>query len=262
MQWFTVVAQIINFLVLVVLLKWLLFDRIVRAMDQRQKRIADQLEEAARNKKEAENELEAFRERNRQFDAQRRDMLTEAKGQAEHEHKQLLEQAKSEVGQLRVQWKEALKQQERELLQEIEQQAAQGFRQVARSALAELADTELEHQTVHVFLKRLEGLQPDERTAMEGAIAASNDRLAIATARELGEGLRGEVVRALRERFGQELQVTFETRPDLVCGIQLLAGGQAIGWNFSSYLEALSERVRETIAHETHELGPDEGQQS
>jgi F-type H+-transporting ATPase subunit b len=120
----------------------------------------------------------------------------------------------------------------------------------------------MEKQTVHVFLKRLDGLRPDERKALEGAIAASNDKLAVATASELAEGLRGQVARALREQFGREIQVTFETRGDLVCGIELRAGGQAIGWNVSSYLEALSQRIRETIARETHEPGPDGGQQS
>jgi hypothetical protein len=37
-NWFTVIAQIVNFLILVVLLKYLLYDRIIKAMDERRQR--------------------------------------------------------------------------------------------------------------------------------------------------------------------------------------------------------------------------------
>ena len=45
-DWFTVVAQIVNFLTLVGLLKKFLYGPIIRAMDDRERRIASRLEEA------------------------------------------------------------------------------------------------------------------------------------------------------------------------------------------------------------------------
>ena len=55
-DWFTVLAQIINFLVLVYLLKRFLYGRIIRAMDERERKIALRLEEAQGRKEEAEQE--------------------------------------------------------------------------------------------------------------------------------------------------------------------------------------------------------------
>jgi F-type H+-transporting ATPase subunit b len=52
-DWFTVVAQIINFLILVYLLKRFLYKPILNAIDEREKRIASQLEDAAKQKAEA-----------------------------------------------------------------------------------------------------------------------------------------------------------------------------------------------------------------
>jgi F-type H+-transporting ATPase subunit b len=49
-DWFTVVAQIINFLILVALLKHFLYGRIIKAMDQREERINSRLEEAKKKK--------------------------------------------------------------------------------------------------------------------------------------------------------------------------------------------------------------------
>ncbi len=63
-DWFTVIAQIIDFLILVFLLKHFLYGRIINAMDQRA-RITARLDEAEAQKKEAENEAAMFKLRTR-----------------------------------------------------------------------------------------------------------------------------------------------------------------------------------------------------
>lgn len=77
-DWFTVVAQIINFLILVALLKYFLYGRIVAAMTQRQEEISARWEEARQQREAAAKELEAARDRNRQLDQQREALLANA----------------------------------------------------------------------------------------------------------------------------------------------------------------------------------------
>ena len=62
-NWFTVIAQIVNFLILVVLLKYLLYNRIVRAMDERESKIQSRLKEAEEKEEAAEREAESFRQK-------------------------------------------------------------------------------------------------------------------------------------------------------------------------------------------------------
>ena len=50
-DWFTVVAQIVNFLVLVLLMKYFLYGRLIRTIDERQKRIVARFAEAEENYK-------------------------------------------------------------------------------------------------------------------------------------------------------------------------------------------------------------------
>ena len=61
-DWFTVGAQIINFLVLMALLKYFLYDRITGALDAREEKINFRLEEADRKEKEAQEKIEALEE--------------------------------------------------------------------------------------------------------------------------------------------------------------------------------------------------------
>jgi len=55
-NWFTVIAQIINFFILVWLLKRFLYKPILKAIDEREKKIASQLEDANAKEEKAEKE--------------------------------------------------------------------------------------------------------------------------------------------------------------------------------------------------------------
>ena len=55
-NWFTVVAQAVNFLILVWLLKRFLYSHVLHAIDEREKGIANQLAEAEAKKAEAQKE--------------------------------------------------------------------------------------------------------------------------------------------------------------------------------------------------------------
>jgi len=66
-DWITVVAQIVNFLVLVWLLQRFLYGPITRAMKNREKRIENRLTEARQERNEAEDEAEAYRQKQRQL---------------------------------------------------------------------------------------------------------------------------------------------------------------------------------------------------
>ena len=57
-DWFTVIAEIVNFLVLVALLKHFLFGRLVAAIDAREERIAARLREAEQKNQDAKERVE------------------------------------------------------------------------------------------------------------------------------------------------------------------------------------------------------------
>ena len=70
-DWFTVVAQAINFLILVWLLKRFLTNPSCCAIDEREKGIAAQLAEAEAKKAEAQKERDDFQHKNEAFDRER-----------------------------------------------------------------------------------------------------------------------------------------------------------------------------------------------
>ena len=93
-DWFTVGAQALNFLILVWLIKRYLYKPILDAIDAREKLIAARLADAEAKKTEAKKESDEFQHKNEEFDAQRAALLNKATGEANAERKRLLEEAR------------------------------------------------------------------------------------------------------------------------------------------------------------------------
>ncbi|HOP36238.1 MAG TPA: hypothetical protein PL090_07925, partial [Syntrophales bacterium] len=118
-DWFTVAAQILNFLILVFLLKHFLYDRIIGAMDERERKIRGRLEDAEEKKREREEEAETYRRKNRELEDKRKEILDAARDEAEEKRKELVRQARENVESLRTQWRESLQREQESFLGEL-----------------------------------------------------------------------------------------------------------------------------------------------
>ena len=93
-DWFTVCAQALNFLILVWLMKRFLYTPNLRALDAREKRIAAELADADAKKAEAQKDRDEFQHKNEEFDQQRAALLSQATSEAKTERQRLLEEAR------------------------------------------------------------------------------------------------------------------------------------------------------------------------
>lgn len=242
-DWFTVIAQVVNFLVLVWLLKHFLYGRIVRAMDEREAKIASRLEEAARNRAEAEQEAVLYRAKSRDLEEQREGILAQSREAAEARRLQLVEEARAEVGGIKAEWVDALRREKGELLREVRERTGQQVVTIARRLLKDLAGVELEQQIVGVFLERVRTLEISEKQAMVEAIRNSEREVELRTSFAMAPEMQDRVARVLREHLDDGVTVRFEVEPHVVCGIELRAHSHRMQWNVEAYLDALEETV-------------------
>jgi F-type H+-transporting ATPase subunit b len=240
-DWFTLVAQIINFLVLVWLLRRFLYTRIVQAMADREAKIAGRLDDAARIKAEAEQEAADYREKTRELKAQQDDLLHQAEQQAEQRRHELVAGAREEARQIRNDEQEAMAAEWRGLTDELGMRLGQRSVDLARRSLADLATADLEAELVKVFLTRLAALPDDELQAMVQAARTHEATIEVRTAFPLQPDRMDALARALREYLGQGAEVSFEIRPELVLGIEVDVGTHQVAWNVAEHLEGLED---------------------
>lgn len=242
-DWFTVIAQVVNFLILVWLLKRFLYRPILNAIDAREKRIALALADADAKKTEAEQERDAFQHKNEAFEQQRAALLSQALAEAKAERLRLLDAARQASDGLRAKRQEALISEQQGLRAALARRAREEVFAIARKVLADLAGATLEARMVDVFLRRLRELDDAAIAGLKSAFKASSSPLLVRTAFVLSPADCAAIETALKETLGREAQVQFETEPDLVSGIEISTDGHKVAWSIADYLASLGKAV-------------------
>ena len=155
-DWFTVSAQIVNFLVLVWLLKRYLYRPVLAAIDAREAEIASKLAAAQKAREEAERERSEAAAQRATLEQQRHSILVAAEGEARDEATRLLASAETErverrktlLHELDI---EALSYRD-EIIRRIRGEIIASVRQVLR----DLASASLEQSAADAFLRRLD----------------------------------------------------------------------------------------------------------
>jgi len=246
-DWFTVAAQAINFLILVWLLKRYLYKPILTAVDTREKLIAAELADAAAKKIEAGKESDEFRKKNEEFDQQRATLLNKATDEAKAEQARLLDEARKAADALSAKRQETLLQDAQNLNQAIARRTRDEVFAIARKALTDLATVSLEERVAEVFTRRLRELNSNAKESLAGALKAAADPAVVRSAFDLPAEQRAAVQNALNETFSAEVRIRFETSPDLVSGIELTTNGQKVGWSIAEYLTSMENGVGELL---------------
>lgn len=246
-DWFTVGAQVVNFLILVWLLKHFLYRPILDAIDAREKRIAKELADADAKKAEAQRERDAFQQKNEAFEQQRVALLTKATEEAKAESQRLLDEARQAADALSARRQETLRNDAHHLNQAIGRRAQQEVFAIARKALTELAGTSLEERIGEVFMRRLRKLDDPTKAGLAVALKSAAAPAIIRSASDLPEAQRAAIQNALNETFSADIHVRFETAPDLVGGIELTTDGHKLAWSIADYLLSLEKGVDELL---------------
>ncbi|UCH25936.1 MAG: F0F1 ATP synthase subunit delta [Trueperaceae bacterium] len=247
-DWFTFFAQIVNFLILLFLLRRFLYGPITRVMDERQKRITDRLEEAREREQEAERVLEGYHQAQEALDEQRQQLLRIAQEQADEAKRALIDEARTEIDAMRHQWQRAVTSEKEAFLQSLRRRVTQETYQVARRALRELADDTLEGRMVRVLVTRLELLEEAEQRSVQEALMETNGEVLIRSAFPLPQPLQQELIAGL-EPYHSSVKARFQIDPDLMAGIELSAGGRKLAWTLESHLEQLELATDQTLNH-------------
>ncbi len=242
-DWFTVGAQALNFLILVWLMRRFLYKPILHAIAEREKRIATELADAAAKKVEATNERDEFQHKNEDFDRDRAALLGKATDEAKAAGQRLAEEARKAADAASAKRQETLRRDARTLEHAITKQAQDAVFAIARKALTDLASASLEERIGEVFTRRLREMNGPDKERFRLALTTNPEPAILRSTFELPSEQRATIQNALNETFSADVRVRFETAPEGVSGIELSASGQKLGWSIADYLASLSKGV-------------------
>ena len=253
-NWFTVIAQVINFLILVWLLRHFLYKPVLKAIDEREKKIASQLKDAADKETKAKKEQDEFAKKNEAFDQKKKGLMEKAVTETNVERDKLLEIARNDAAALQSKLEKVLKATQEKLNHDIVQKTQQEVFAIARKTLADLSSVSLEEQSANIFIKRIKELKKDEKKQFSEAfkvgsnlVTGKQSPILIQSAFDLPEKQQIEIKKAVNELLGTETQFQFKTAPEIISGIELTSNGYKLAWSISEYLISLQKSISETL---------------
>jgi len=254
---FTLIAQVVNFAILLLLLRALLFRPIQRVMAAREQRIAAAHDDAERARDEAEAQGEALRRERDELVARRWERLAEIDREVEAARDARLAEVRDEADAARAGWRDDLARQRRELEASLRSAMVALIADAVRRGWRELADEELEARALEAFAARLAELDPETRRALAAAAGAAPLRFATAfpPSADQREALVGAARSALGADADAPLAAEFVRDPGLVAGVTLRAGDLRVGWSVRAHVDDLE---RAWAAALTERSGADE----
>ncbi len=250
-DWFTVIAQLVNFAILVVALKFLLYDRIIKAMEKRRSSIAEREATAKERTRKAEEELARLREERQELDKKRDEILEDARRQAADKQRELLRQARAEIDRQEQEWRESLRRHQNRLLADLQKLTGEKAVMVSRRLLADLADQSMEEAVVRGLVQRIGEIPDDERTAIAASVGSDDAPIVVRSAFEFSPASRENIGKILSDLVGDpDRSISWEQDPELIAGVVVRLGSRSVGWSVADYLAGVEREFADLLRSE------------
>ncbi len=240
-DWFTTGAQIINFLILVWLLKKLLFKPIIGAMERREQGLANRLQQVETKMSEAQSLKNQYEIHLQKLNSEKEQVLSQVKQETKVEKTKLLQSLNEEIQQKKTQFDAEIRKQQQELEPLIRRTIAEKSLALSRKTLTQLADQTLEQRIIEHFLQQLSNL-PDEEQKSIKQILLKDTPTTIITGFEADTAIQKQI-QTWFDRFQPSTKLLFEQRDYLLSGIALEADGRSWEWNVDRYLAELETEL-------------------
>ncbi|MDX1812264.1 MAG: hypothetical protein R3240_09975 [Gammaproteobacteria bacterium] len=248
-DWFTVGAQVVNFLVLVALLKRFLYQPITNAMARREESILQSKLEAEQQSADAQKEIAFYQEKLQEIEQQRQEVLTQAWQEADVEKEKLVEQLRLEVAEIDKSWRADVEREKEVFMTDARQKLGKEIVRLSQKVLMDLADADMQQQLIRFFVQKLQNLSAEEKQKLESALAEMQvKKIKLISSFEVPPGQQQDVVNAVNQYSSSAVDLDTEIDPSLLCGIKLIMPGGEFEWNVENYLTGIEDDLAKSLS--------------
>ncbi len=235
MNWWTLAFQTVNFLILVWLLQYFLYQPVREIMERRKREIDAAYQQAAAAQAAADSAR-------RQYEAMRAEaakaaarMIDEAREAAERERDTIVRQARKDAENIAAAASDRIARERQTAELQLRERIARLGVEVARTLLRQSAVNGATPTLADRALRMLEEMPPEQRRQMAADLGESG--LQVASAAPL-PALQADALRKrIKAVFGGELQVDFTQDPDLIAGVELRLPHSVVGCSWKQSLD-------------------------
>ena len=246
LNWSTFLLEIINFLILVWILKHFFYKPVMNAIARRRSVIEKSLHDANTLHEAAEALKVQYENRLAEWEKERQAAQTSLHREIETERTRRMEALRDTLGEER---KKAQVIEQRRLetsrLRTEETALAQGA-QFSTRLLSVAAGPELEQRLLELLLKELSALPPERLGTLRAATGKTDDSILVASAYPLDDDMRLSLESTLASVLTVTTPFHYEQDKDLLAGLRITIGSWVLHANLQDELKSFAE-----LAHQS-----------
>lgn len=236
-NWSTFVLEIINFLVLVWILKKFFYAPIKNAILRRQEAIKQNLKNADNMRDEAATLQQKYENRLIDWEKEKENQKIELQhelGQEQAKRKEELQkmlQKEKEKNQVLEQRRIAA------IISQKEKATIENAMKFIAQLLAQFAGPELENNIIDLFVKELQGFSEEQLANLQEEIKGQDFKVIIKTAFLLAESQQNKLTAVFEKILNGKMEFQFEQNPELLAGAYVELGPIVFHLNLRDELE-------------------------
>lgn len=243
-SWFEIIVQIINFFIILFILQKLLYKPVINAMEQRQERIQKSQIEADEKMEEANELIIEYDGKIADIDKEKRDILDDARKQAQDRKESLLEDYKEEAENKRKSYLKEIEDEKDNFINNLRKNLGKNAVKIASHILNTISSKELEKEVFNTFIANLKNLNeniPDSNALQE------ENYLNLHSSRDLSEMEKQTIENILKDQVVNLKKINYEVNDSLILGYELNLETYTVHTNIKNYLNQIERDIVKSL---------------
>ncbi|MGO1469148.1 MAG: F0F1 ATP synthase subunit B family protein [Tissierella sp.] len=239
-SWFEIIAQIINFFIILFILQKLLYKPVINIMEERQEKIQKSQIEADEKMEEAKELISQYDGKIADIDTEKREILSNARQEAKAKKNSLLEDYKAEAEAKRKAYLKEIEDEKAKFLSDLRKSLGKGAVKIASHILNIVSSKEIENEVFNSFIKTLEGLDeniPDPKVLKE------EKHLTVQSSRKLSTKEKSAIENTIKKQIKELEDISYQVDDSLILGHELDLETYTVHTNIKNYLNKIEQDI-------------------
>lgn len=241
LSWSTFVLEVVNFLILVWILKRFLYKPVLDVIARRRAGIEKSLADAADMQKSAEKLRRQYENRLAEWNQERQSARDALASEIDAERTKKLEALQKVLDREREKSRVTESRRQADAAHKLEETALLQGARFAGRLLQQASGPEMESRLVELVIKELGQLPAERISALCNSYGNTPKAIEVISAYPLAENYRQELGKVLAPVAGENASLHFKQDSELVAGIRITIGAWVLGANLRDELKGFTD---------------------
>ncbi|MFP4661406.1 MAG: F0F1 ATP synthase subunit B [Halanaerobiales bacterium] len=245
-NWFEIIAQVINFFILLFILQKLFYKPVTEAMKERKSKIQDKREKADEKMNEANELIDKYEQKMESLEDEKEEIIEKAEQEAAEKRDELFEQYREEAEKKRRDYLNEVEEEKERFLENVRIELGKNAVRIASNVLKMVADEDLIDKSLKLFIDRLDSI---DRENIKEEVEYSKEKVTLYSSHQLEESSKEKIEERLDQLLEGFEEIDYQIEEDLILGYRLKLESLTVDYSIVKYLDQVEKNIEEIITN-------------